>query len=102
MTQLSMFDTEKQLEKIYEINDFLPKLSVFVDFEHFRPLIDQHCPVKPQPKDGKSPTITSSSAKFLSSNIYLSDEQTELQIHDRLSFQHFLGLTRADKIPASF
>ncbi|MDR1494259.1 MAG: transposase [Planctomycetaceae bacterium] len=29
----------------------------------------------------------------------LSDEQTELQIRDRLSFQHFLGLTRADKIP---
>jgi hypothetical protein len=39
MTQLSMF--EKQLEKIYEINDFLPKLSVLVDFEAFHSLIDQ-------------------------------------------------------------
>jgi hypothetical protein len=48
-----MFDTEKQLEKIYEINDFLPKLSVLVDFEQFRPLIDQARPVKPQPKGGK-------------------------------------------------
>jgi len=29
----------------------------------------------------------------------LSDEQTELQIADRLSFQQFVGLTLADKVP---
>jgi IS5 family transposase len=32
----------------------------------------------------------------------LSDENMELLIRDRLSFQHFLGLTRADKIPDAF
>lgn len=29
----------------------------------------------------------------------LSDEQTELQIADRLSFQQFVGLTLADHVP---
>ena len=29
----------------------------------------------------------------------LSDEQTEYQINDRLSFQKFLGLTWSDSVP---
>jgi IS5 family transposase len=35
----------------------------------------------------------------LKSMYNLSDDKMEEQIRNRLSFQHFLGLTRADKIP---
>ncbi|MDR1492289.1 MAG: transposase [Planctomycetaceae bacterium] len=60
--------------------------------------------VKPQPKARKKPydNVLVCKVLVLKYLYNLSDEQTELQIRDRLSFQHFLGLTRADKIPASF
>ena len=31
----------------------------------------------------------------------ISDEQTEYQIHDRISFKDFLGLSSGDKVPDS-
>ena len=34
--QYSFFDVENQLDKIYQINDFLPKLNTLVDWEIFR------------------------------------------------------------------
>lgn len=34
--QLGFFDIENQLDKIYEINDFLPKLNTLIDWEMFR------------------------------------------------------------------
>ena len=34
--QYSFFDLEIHLEKIYQINDFLPKLNALIDWEIFR------------------------------------------------------------------
>ena len=34
--QYGFFDIENQLDKIYEINDFLPKLDTLIDWEMFR------------------------------------------------------------------
>jgi len=61
--QYSFFDLETQLEKIYEINSFLPKLNTLVDWEMFR---------EPHNK-----------VLVLKSMDHLSDDQTELQIRDR-------------------
>ena len=32
----SFFDVENQLAKIYQLNDFLPKLNALIDWELFR------------------------------------------------------------------
>ncbi|MDR0327476.1 MAG: hypothetical protein LBI05_04180 [Planctomycetaceae bacterium] len=34
--QFGFFDLETQLDKIYQINDFLPKLNAIIDWEIFR------------------------------------------------------------------
>jgi len=36
--QYGFFDREQQLEKIYKLNGFLPKLNSLIDGEMFRPI----------------------------------------------------------------
>ena len=35
--QFGFFDLERQLKKIYDLNDFMPKLDSLVNWEMFRP-----------------------------------------------------------------
>jgi hypothetical protein len=44
MSQFSFFDAGKQLEKIHDLNGFLLKLSHLIDFELFRPLLEEARP----------------------------------------------------------
>jgi transposase len=101
MSQADFFAVEEQLRKIHELNRFLPKLAEFVDFEAFRSDLSVL-------REGTSKSNGGRPAfdlvlmfkicvlKFLYN---LSDDSTELFIRDRLSFQHFLGLTLSDRIP---
>jgi IS5 family transposase len=97
----SFFDLETQLGKIYAINGFLPKLNALIDWEMFR-----HDLQKVREKE----RLSNAGAKgfdvvllfkvlVLKSMYNLSDDQTEMQIRDRLSFRDFLGLEIADKVP---
>jgi len=99
--QYSFFAIESQLDKIYQINNFLPKLNALVDWEIFRPTLN-----KVREKDRKSnagckpfDVVLMFKILVLKSMYNLSDDQTELQIRDRISFRDFLGLTFADKVP---
>ena len=99
--QYSFFDVENQLHKIHELNDFLCRLNQAVDWELFRDALTsvrrQHDPSK----GGRPPfdVVLMFKILVLKTTYNLSDESTELQIRDRLSFREFLGLTFADTVP---
>ena len=99
--QYSFFDLETQLDKIYEINNFLPKLNTLVDWEIFREQLSQ-VREKDRKSNGGRPAfdvVFMFKVLVLKSMSNLSDDQTELQIRDRISFRDFLGLTFADTVP---
>src|SRR5215469_17786881 len=104
--QFGFFDIDNQLAKIYQLNDFLPKLNTLIDWEMFRPLLSkvrEKEPVKENPNNvGRPPFDVVLMFKILViKSIYnLADERIEEQIRDRISFRAFLGLLNfADTIP---
>jgi IS5 family transposase len=99
--QFSFFDLETQLDKIYEINDFLPKLNALIHWEIFRDTLAKVREKERKSNAGRTPfdTLLMFKILVLKSMYNLSDDQTELQIRDRFSFRDFLGLTLADTVP---
>ena len=51
--QYGFFDLKKQLAKIYELNDCLPKLNSLIDWEMFRPLLSKVRKDKDPTKGGR-------------------------------------------------
>jgi IS5 family transposase len=99
--QFSFFDYESQLDKIYQINDFLPKLDSLVDWELFRPILSNIREPKDPTNGGRPPmdVVLMFKILVLKKMYNLSDAQTELQIRDRISFRAFLGLNFCDTVP---
>jgi len=99
--QYSFFDLEIHLEKIYQINDFLPKLNALIDWEIFREALNIVREKERKSNAGRPAfdVLLMFKVLVLKSMYNLSDDQTELQIRDRISFRDFLGLTFADTVP---
>ena len=99
--QFGFFDREQQLEKIYQLNNFLPKLNTLIDWEIFRSTLNKVREKEHAGPGGRTPfnVVLMFKILVLKSMYNLSDDQTELQIRDRLSFQDFLGLHRGNRIP---
>lgn len=97
-----LFDYEFQLEKINKHQPPLQKLNKIIDWEMFRDAIEEAF-VKENRKSnaGRKPYDKLLMFKILILQRYynLSDEQTEFQIKDRLSFLDFLGLQIGDDVP---
>jgi len=79
----------------------LSRLDAVIDWESFRPLLETALDKPAKGPGGPHPNDPLKMFKaLLVQRFYnLSDEQTEYQINDRLSFQQFIGWTLADKIP---
>jgi IS5 family transposase len=101
MGQYSFFVFDEQLAKIREINDFLYQLNQRIDWNIFVAALESVRRVPNPANGGRPPFDALLKFKCLIIKHYynLSDEQTELQIRDRLSFRDFLGLTIADRVP---
>ena len=101
MKQLGMFDEENRLEKLSKLGDSLEKLNSAVDWEHFRPLLNHAFKQVPKGAGGRPPYDYVMMFKILVlQRVYnLSDDQTEFQINDRMSFMRFLGLNMCDQVP---
>jgi IS5 family transposase len=111
--QFGFFDLEKQLDKIYHINDFLPKLNSLIDWEMFRPTLNKVREKEqskeqskeqdntPANKGGRPPfdVVLMFKVLVIKEMYNLSDAQTELQIRDRISFRAFLHLNFCDTVP---
>jgi len=96
-----LFDYENQLEKINAHQPPLNKLDKTIDWEMFRKPIEDALYVEAKAPGGRPPFDRLMMFKILILQKYynLSDEQTEFQIKDRLSFMQFLGLQIGDKVP---
>jgi IS5 family transposase len=96
-----LFDYEYQLELINAHQPPLAKLNSVIDWEMFRSSIEEAFAIEPKAPGGRPPFDRLMMFKILILQRYynLSDEQTEFQIKDRLSFMQFLGLQIGDTVP---
>lgn len=101
MGNRGIFDEDIRLAKLSELGDSLVKLNRVVNWEMFRPLLSEASRKENKGKGGRPPFDCVLMFKVLVlQRIYnLSDDQTEYQINDRMSFMRFLGLGLSDRIP---
>ena len=103
MMQLGLFDKENRLEKLSKLGDSLVRLNKAIDWEQFRPILTTALKKESKGAGGRPPYDCILMFKILIlQRIYnLSDDQTEYQINDRMSFMRFLGLGLEDRVPDS-
>ena len=96
-----LFDEEFRLEKLSEQKDPLVKLKERIDFELFRPLLEEVLCKEEKGIGGARPYDYVLMFKILILQRYynIGDDKMEFAILDRLSFMRFLGLTLSDKVP---
>jgi IS5 family transposase len=92
------FDVELRVQWLLTKGNPLSRREAVVDWERFRPLLDAALAKGP---GGRPPHDRLKMFKTLVVQRFynLSDEQTEYQVSDRLSFQRFIGWTLADQAP---
>lgn len=96
-----LFDEEFRLEKLTAQKDPLVKLDERIDFELFRPLLEEALNKESKGIGGARPYDYVMMFKILILQRYnnIGDDKMEFAILDRLSFMRFLGLTLGDKVP---
>ena len=92
--QAGFFDVDERLKQLSAKGDSLERLNAVVDFELFRPDLEQAVPRSDRAKGGRPPFdhVLMFKVLMLQASHNLSDERTEYLIQDRLSFMRFLGL----------
>jgi transposase, IS5 family len=99
--QRGFFDVYGRLQELSAKGDALERLADLVDFEMFRPALEQAVPRADGSKGGRPPFdhVLMFKVLLLQSMHTLSDERCEYLIKDRLSFMRFLGLGLAERVP---
>lgn len=100
MKQINLFAEETQLERLSKLGDSLERLKI-IDFESFRPILTDGLKKERKSNAGRHPfdNVMMFKVLVLEKLFNLSDDQTEYQITDRISFQRFLGLSLGEKVP---
>lgn len=100
MPQPGFFDLDDRLKKI-GAKDPLVDPNKLIVWENFRPTVSVTRRKERKSRAGRKPYDVVLVFKVLVlQHLYnLSDEQTEYQIRDRLSFMRFLGLQPEDAVP---
>src|ERR671918_1336806 len=99
--QPGLFDLDERYAALSAAGDPLERLAAVVDFELFRGELAAALARSDRAKGGRPPYDAVLMFKILVvQTLYtLSDDQTEYQIRDRLSFMRFCGLALADRVP---
>ena len=99
--QPGLFDYENRMKKLDRGPDPLARLNARIDWKIFRKDLERAVEKEARGPGGRPRHDVVMMFKVLVLQRYynLSDEQTEYQINDRLSFQKFLGLTLSDSVP---
>jgi IS5 family transposase len=97
----SFFDLENQLDKIYQLNDFLPKLKSLIPWEMFRDDLNKVREKERLSNAGRKPfdVVLMFKILILKKLHNLSDEKTEEKVRDSISWRDFLDLEFSDIIP---
>jgi len=101
MVQPGFFDLSDRYAALSAAGDPLERLAAVVDFEVFRGLLIVALRRSARGKGGRPPfdPVMMFKILVLQALYSLSDEATEFQIKDRLSFQRFLGLGLDGRVP---
>lgn len=101
MKQLGFLDFDIRLQRIDKAGDPLTKINDTIDWEIFRPILEQARKKEKRSLAGAKgfDVILLFKILILQSLYNLSDEAMEFQILDRYSFSRFLGLHAASKVP---
>src|SRR6202045_2958225 len=104
MGQLGFFDLKRRYESLDEKNDPLVAIAAMVSFESFRSKLKGELRASDATRKslaGRKPwdEVMIFKALVLQALYNLSDDQTEYQLRDRLSFMRFLGLELEDTVP---
>ena len=97
-----LFDEQNAIDMMSEMGNSLERLNKVVDFEMFRPLLEERLrAVNRKNNAGARPFdyVMMFKIMILQRLFGLSDKQVQYQITDRLSFKEFLGLSSGDKVP---
>ena len=99
--QAGFFDLDERYAALSEAGDPLERLAQVVDFEVFRHQLRAALNRLDRGQGGRPPydPVLMFKVLVLQALYNLSDDQTEFQIRDRLSFMRFLGLGLSDKVP---
>ena len=98
-----LWDQDLRLSKLSQLGDPLERLRKGIEFEMFRPLLEDKLSKEPAGSGGRPPYDYVMMFKIIILQRYynLSDDQVEYQINDRMSFMRFLDLKISDDIPDS-
>ena len=101
VNEIGLFDVEERLMKLSDCSDPLVKLKKEIRWEQFRGVLEGAFGSGSKGKGGRRAFDYVMMFKILILQRYynLSDDRTEYQILDRLSFMRFLGLKISDKVP---
>jgi transposase, IS5 family len=99
--QPGFFDVDRRYGALSAAGDPLERLALVVDFELFRDELEAALARSDRAKGGRPPydAVLMFKVLVLQTLYTLSDDQTEYQIRDRLSFMRFLGLALEDRVP---
>ncbi len=99
--QLSFYDLATRYEALSQNGDPLDALAFHVPWEAFRAPLEAVLRRSKRKKGGRPPfdAVQMFKTLVLQALYNLSDDQTEYQIRDRLSFMRFLGLDLDQRIP---
>ncbi len=98
---LGLFDETFRHEKLEKQGNPLLKMKSLINWELFRPIIENSNREEAKGPGGRPPydSILKFKMLILQRLYNISDEQLEYQVNDRLSFMQFLELTIADDVP---
>jgi len=101
MMQTGLLDWQIRFKQLDKGGDPLPKIQTMVDWKRFRPLLEVVRDKERKSSAGRKPfdVVLMFKVLILQSLYNLSDEQTEFQIRDRLSFMRFLDLSLGEDVP---
>ena len=101
--QPGFFDQDERLRALSAAGDPLERLAAAVDFELFRPELDAALGRSDRSKGGRPPydPVLMFKVLVLQTLYTLSDDQTEYQLRDRLSFMRFVGLALHEPVASA-
>ena len=100
MHQIGIFDESLREAKLEKLGDPLKRLNEVVEWEIFRSVLEKVFE-KEGKKSGRPPfdVVMMFKILVLQRSYNMSDDQTEYQLNDRITFMRFVGLGLGDRIP---
>jgi IS5 family transposase len=101
MSQVGFFDFQERCEQLREMGNPLQRLQQAIAWEQFRPVLKKVRDKQRKNNSGRKPydEVMMFKVLLLQQLYNLSDDQSEYQIRDRISFMQFLGLDMGDAVP---